>query len=147
MRTQDNQFYKDVFKKLIFALEQHQSHAHTIPLSTRQDVVNSPLSPQFSNEPQIKKSLRGSSRQAQNSNRNAQSQASARITIGESQFVNQNSLIPFGSPTNTQLLPHISAEEKRSTFMEMRQESQTTTNDILYLKRLLFLKATLDQTQ
>jgi hypothetical protein len=70
----------------------------------------------------------------------------------------QNSLVPFASPTNAAVaLPSVTGqEEKRSAFTAQPQsnpsatiesQQQQTTNDILFLKRLLFIKASLDNIQ
>jgi len=66
--------------------------------------------------------------------------------------------VPFASPTNAAVaLPPVSSQdEKRSAFTAQPQASATatidsqqqqTTNDILFLKRLLFIKASLDNIQ
>lgn len=102
-RASAEQFHKDTFRKLIFAIEQHAG----VPVADPQTV-----------EATLKQ------RQSRQTNmRVVMSQGSAR---GEPNFQFSNALIPF-APTLPALV-----------------EKEPTTSDILFLKRLLFLKSCLD---
>lgn len=149
VRLEDNQFQKETVKKLIFAMEQHLTALSSGPTSS----ATIPRS--------------ASANRASRSQRNVGSAAGTRPPLSgtfgvvgrksaaENNFSAQNQLVPAGD--HTTLLPTLTTQTDSKgmhqplSFIDLRAQSgdansysALTTHDVLFLKRLLFLKATLD---